>query len=238
MIVPVFSQKVLTGLARNGFVFVLALFVSPSVDVGALIDIPLPLWIVLIAKEALIGILFGFAFSAMLWAIENVGNLIDFQTGSNNSSFFDPVSGNPSGPTGAFLSFLALVLFVTGGGLREMLGLFFDSYRVWPIGALAPNLGAVLEQFAVREMGDTMSWTVKLATPVILVLLLVEMGIGLISRAVPQLNVFVFSQPIKSALAMLMMALFLYFVYTSLIGFVGPDGMLFGLMRAALKSPS
>lgn len=238
MIVPVFSERILTGLARNGLVLVIALFISPSINAAALVDIPLLLWILLVAKEVLIGILFGFAFSAVLWAIENVGHLIDFQTGSGNAAFFDPVSGNPGGPTAGFLSFLAATLFVTGGGLREMLQLFFASYRVWPIDAVAPNLHAVLEVFAVRDLGDVMSWTVKLATPVIMVLMLVELGIGLVSRAVPQLNVFIFSQPIKSALATLMMALFLYFVYGSLKEFLSPNNGLLGILSAALAHPS
>ncbi|MFM0036926.1 type III secretion system export apparatus subunit SctT [Paraburkholderia strydomiana] len=234
LIVPVFGERVLTGLVRNGLIVVIALFASPIVDVPELAAIPPLLWMLILAKEALIGVLLGFTFSAVLWAIESVGHLIDFQTGSGNAAFFDPVSGAEGGPSGAFLNFLAITLFVTGGGLHLMLTLFLESYRLWPVDALTPNAHRVLDQFAIRATDSMLRATVKLATPVILVLVLAELGLGLIGRAVPQMNVFMLSQPVKSSLAFLMMALFLYFVYGSLQAFLAPDSPLFALLRATL----
>jgi type III secretion protein T len=95
-------------------------------------------------------------------------------------------------------------------------------------------MGRVLEEFAVRQ-GDTLFlWIVKLASPVILVLLLVELSLGLIGRMVPQLNIFVFSQPIKSVLATLMMLLFMFFVYESLQEFLRPSNGVLEFLRHAL----
>ncbi len=168
------------------------------------------------------------------------GNLTDgdettlFQTGSSNASFFDPVGGHDNGPTAEFLGWLVIVLFVAAGGLLSLVGVIVDSYRLWPVASFMPNLGAVLEEFAVRQ-GDTLFlWIVKLASPVILVLLLVELGIGLIGRVAPQLNVFVFSQPVKSLLATFMMLLFLTFVYESLSEFLRPSNGVLEFLRLAL----
>ena len=74
----------------------------------------------------------------------------------------------------------------------------------------------------------------KLASPVIVVLLLVELGMGLVGRIAPQLNVFVFSQPLKSLLAHLMMLLFLFFVYESLQEFLRPENGLLDFLRTTL----
>ncbi len=129
---------------------------------------------------------------------------------------------------------MVITLFVSAGGLLAMLGVVVDSYRLWPVASFFPNLGAVLEQFAIRQ-GDTLFlWIVKLAAPVIFVLLLVELGMGLISRVAPQLNVFVFSQPLKSLLAHLMMLLFLFFVYESLQEFLRPENGVLDFLRATL----
>ena len=57
---------------------------------------------------------------------------------------------------------------------------------------------------------------------------------GLIGRVAPQLNVFVFSQPLKSLLATLMMILFLYFVYESLQTFLSPSNGVLEFLRLAL----
>lgn len=236
LMVPVFSGRVFTGLVRNGFIAVLGLLVVPSIDIHVLEALPPLAWFGLALKEVLIGVLLGFVFSTVLWACENVGHLIDFQTGSANAAFFDPVSGHPGGPTSSFLSYLAITLFVSIGGLQAMLGIIFESYRVWPAVSFYPNMHAALDEFTIRQMTLLMTWTIKLATPVIMVLFLAEIGIGLISRSVPQLNVFMFSQPIKSALALLMMILFLYFVFDSLRGFLLPGGGVLDLLRSLLST--
>ena len=196
--VPVFSGRVVTGMVRSGLIAILAVFVAPAMEGTALTVQGGGLWMALALKEALIGVLLGMAFGALLWALENIGHLIDFQTGSGNASFFDPVAGHESGATASFLGFLAITLFVTGGGLHVMLGAFFESYALWPVERMLPSAQAALEQFAVHEADSVMSWTVKLAAPVIIVLVVAEAGIGLINRAVPQLNVFLFAQPVKS----------------------------------------
>jgi type III secretion protein T len=234
-ILPIFSGDAVAGLVRNGFIMVLALFIAPVVAAGVATPMAPFMWVGLAAKEALIGVLLGFAFSAFLWAIENAGHLIDFQTGSANAQFFDPVSGHEGGPTSGFLTYLAMALFMAGGGFQAMLALIFESYRLWPVASFFPNVGAGLDQFALKETDSIMSLTMKLAAPVLLVLIVVELGIGLINRVVPQLNVFSFSWPVKSSLATLMMALFLYFVYESLRSFLNPDSGILEFLRALIQ---
>jgi type III secretion protein T len=231
-VVPFFSGRMITGLARNGLMLMLVLFMSPVV--GEMPSLSVGDWVLITAKEALIGTMLGLGFGIFLWAIQSVGDLVDFQTGSGNAAFFDPVAGHENGPTAEFLSWLVITLFVSAGGLLAIVGAIVDSYRIWPVASFFPKTGLVLEQFAVRQ-GDTLfTWIVKLAAPVIFVLMLVELGMGLISRVAPQLNVFVFSQPLKSLLATLMMMLFLFFVYESLQEFLRPDNGVLAFLRAAL----
>jgi len=210
----------------------LAIFISPIA--GDLPSLTLVSWAAIAAKEAFIGVLLGLGFGIFIWAIQSVGDLIDFQTGSANAPFFDPVGGHEGGPTGGFLTRVVITLFVSSGGLLAMVGVIVDSFRIWPVGSFYPHVGEVIEQFAVQQ-GDTLFlWTVKLAAPVILVLLLVEVGMGLIGRAAPQLNVFVFTQPLKSLLANSMLLLFLYFLYDSLLEFLRPENGVLDFLRATL----
>ncbi|ADU39131.1 type III secretion system export apparatus subunit SctT [Variovorax paradoxus] len=231
-VVPFFSGTMITGIVRSGVLLILAAFMSPLAG-----EFPgaSPMTYMLIAgKEALIGLLLGLGFGIFIWAIQSVGDLIDFQTGSANASFFDPVAGHENGATGEFLGWVVIALFVSAGGLLAMLGAVIDSYRLWPVGSFFPDAGLVLEQFAVRQ-GDTLFlWIVKLAAPIIFVLLLVELGTGLVGRVAPQLNVFVFAQPLKSLLAHLMMLLFLFFLYESLQQFLRPENGVLEFLRATL----
>ncbi|AKJ32075.1 type III secretion system export apparatus subunit SctT [Caldimonas brevitalea] len=231
-VVPFLSGGMITGIVRNGLLLILAIFISPVA--GEMPSVSVGTWVLIAGKEALIGLLLGLSFGIFIWAIQSVGDLIDFQTGSGNASFFDPVAGHENGPTGEFLGWMVITLFVAAGGLLAMLGVVVDSYRLWPVGSFFPDVGFVLEQFAIRQ-GDTLFlWIVKLAAPVVFVLMLVELGMGLISRVAPQLNVFVFSQPLKSLLAHLMMLLFLFFVYESLQSFLRPENGVLDFLRSAL----
>jgi type III secretion protein T len=232
MVAPFFSGSMITGITRNGVVLVLAIFISPVA--GDMPSMSIATWALVAAKESLIGLMLGLGFGIFIWAIQSVGDLIDFQTGSGNASFFDPVGGHQNGPTGEFLGWTVITLFVSAGGFLAMIGVVVDSYRIWPVGSFFPHVGVVLEEFAVRQ-GDTLFlWTVKLASPVIFVLLLAELGLGLIGRAAPQLNVFVFSQPLKSLLANLMLLLFLYVVYESLQDFLRPENGVLAFLRSTL----
>ncbi|WP_242538504.1 type III secretion system export apparatus subunit SctT [Trinickia acidisoli] len=234
MIVPAFSSTILTGLVRNGFMAVIILFVGPAMDMSTLQGLAPLVWVGLVAKEALIGILLGYAFGAVMWAIATAGALIDFQTGASNQSFFDPIAQYETGPCAGFLNLLAITLFVTSGGINLLLSALFASYRLWPVASFAPKFSAALLPFVAHSVASIMMWTVKLAAPVVMVLVLVELGFGLVSRAMPQLNVFLMSQAVKGAVAVLMMALFLPFVYGTLHTYLGPDNTLLDLLKSML----
>jgi len=230
--VPFLSGNLMSGQVRNGFVLVLAIFISPAAS-----DLPvltLGGWVLIAVKEAFIGMLLGLGFGIFVWAVQSVGDLVDFQTGSANAPFFDPIGGHEGGPTGQFLGWVVITLFMSAGGLLAMLRVVVDSFRLWPVASFYPHVGDMLERFVIHQ-GDTLFlWTVKLAAPVIFVLLLVELGIGLIGRIAPQLNVFVFAQPVKSVLANLMLLLFMYFLYDSLRDFLKPENGVLDFLRNAL----
>ncbi len=231
-IAPFFSGNLMSGLVRNGIVLVLAIYMSPAAS--DLPELTLGGWVLVAAKEAFIGVLLGLGFGIFVWAVQSVGDLVDFQTGSASAPFFDPIGGHEGGPTGQFLGWVVITLFMSAGGMLAMVRVIIDSFRLWPVASFYPRMGPMLEQFVIRQ-GDTLFlWTLKLAAPVIFVLLLVELGIGLIGRVAPALNVFVFAQPVKSVLANLMLLLCMYFLYDSLREFLRPENGVLEFLRSAL----
>lgn len=232
-VVPFLSNQVMSGLMRGGLVVMLAMFFSPVVG-GHVPQMAIGALITLAAKEILIGLMLGLAFSLFLWAIQSVGDLVDFQTGAANATFFDPITGHEGGPTGGFLSQLVTTLFISSGGLLAILGVLADSYRIWPITSYLPHVDMVLEQFVIRQGDTLLTWIIKLGAPIVLVLLLTDLGLGLVNRFAPQLNVFVFSQPLKSFLSVLMMILFLSFVFELLRSFMAPGNDVLNFLRAML----
>jgi type III secretion protein T len=232
LVLPYFAGTAISGAVRNGLVLALAAFVAPAVPVATLPGAG-P-WLLIVGKETLIGLLLGLGFGVFVWALQCVGELIDFQSGTGNAAFFDPLAGHEIGPTGDLLFRLVVTLFVSAGGLLGLVGALFDSYRLWPVASYFPDVGAVLQAFAIREGDAILAWITKLAAPVIFVLVLVDLGVGLVGRAAPQLNVFTVAQPLKGLLAILVLALVLHIVYAGLQDFLRPDNNVLQFLRHVL----
>jgi type III secretion protein T len=216
LVFPLFAGRFMTGMVRNCIVFSLALVVYPSVAAdfprGPL---PLAFTLFLVAKEILIGATIGFLMGIVFWAIEGMGHLIDFQVGNSMSSMFNPMAGEQSGASSQFLVQLAAALFFASGGMLALTAVYYESFRIWPVAASAPRLDAAFEFVFLDKLDGVMRLAVKFAAPVIIVLLAVELALGLIGRFAQQLNVFFLSQPIKGAVAALVLVLCLAFIYES-----------------------
>ena len=86
----------------------------------------------------------------------------------------------------------------------------------------------------LKDLGVTLVALAALCVGAFFVLLLVELGIGLVGRVAPQLNIFVFAQPVKSLLASLMLLLFMYFLFDSLREFLKPENGVLDFLRNTL----
>jgi type III secretion protein T len=151
----------------------------------------------------------GYAVGIILWAIAAIGDLIDLQSGFQNAQIFNPFAGQPGGPFGALLTQIGVLLFIGYGGLHVFLQLLFESLLLWPPASFTPDLSNAVRDFSIATSGTFLEIATRLAAPVIGVLLIVELGIGLINRAAQELNTFYFSMPIKALTAILMLALML-----------------------------
>jgi type III secretion protein T len=214
MVFPLLPTAMFPALLRNSVAISLVLITCPLSlsQIGATPPSPLS-WLLLIGKEVLIGAAIGWVFALLVWSLESVGALIDIQTGSNNGAIFDPINNESGGPWAPFMRSVAIVLFLSYGGLMVMLGCLYRSYIEWPITSFYPPSLDHFESWSIDRLKALLASTASLATPVIGVLLVVEMGIGLVNRAVPQLNVFTFSMPIKGAVAVVAVLLTMQYYF-------------------------
>ncbi len=210
LVLPFLVKGVVPAQIRVAFLLTLALVAYPgqsgpfAVAAG---QWTLWHWAGFILKEAFIGALIGYAIGMALWALGAVGQLIDTQAGFTNAQIFDPFGGHPGGPSAVLMAQLGAVLFVGFGGLQVFLQLLYESLLLWPPESFWPRIGPAFRDFAVATSGSLLEVGVRLAAPVIGALLMVELGIGLINRAAPQLNAFYFSMPIKALTSLLVLAL-------------------------------
>lgn len=207
-VLPLIGRETMPLFLRLALVCSLAVFVMPSLLDDMAQPRSAPLQMLVVFKETLLGFALGFLLSIPLWAVEAMGDMVDTQRGASIAQTLNPLTGHDTSPLGQFFNLAVVTFLLVIGGFVAMLGVVFQSYEFWPVFDWWPPIGPDAALSALRMLDDYMRMAVLLAAPVIFVMFMAEVGLALLSRFVPQLQVFFLAMPIKSALAMLMFALY------------------------------
>jgi type III secretion protein T len=208
--VPLFSRQAVPGLLRAGIGVGLSVVLVPPILASFASQIPTTIDLVLIVvKEAFIGMLLGYAVAALFWGVEAVGFFIDNQRGASIAATLNPLTGNDSSPLGILFNQAFTVYFLVAGGFGVFMSLVYASYGVWPVMHYIPALPS--EGFAIFAglFERVVRLGLLLSAPVIVAMLLCEMGLALVSRFAPQLQVFFLAMPIKSGMAFFVLVVYL-----------------------------
>lgn len=210
---PFFSSQFIQGMARQVVIISLTLIAVPIVAFSsAPVEVASKSGLffgVIIAKEIALGTILGFSSGLVFWIAEGTGFFIDNQRGSSMAEVQDPVSGSSTSPFGLLLAMLVAVLFFVGGGFHAFLVLLYESYRLWPVFEYFPSFNPGLPGAALGVLDGVTSYIVLFAAPLIIAMFLAEFGLGLMNRFSPQLNVFSLAMAVKSAVASVMIILYL-----------------------------
>jgi flagellar biosynthetic protein FliR len=188
---------------KIGLTVLLAVALAPSVPVPlAPNDVSLTL---LISREVVIGLSIAFAVRALIAAAELAGHLSGFQIGFSYAATIDPISGARNTVVTSLYGMLALLAFLAINGHHEVLRALAASYVKLPIGAGGVDVSILT---AVRQiLGLVFTVGARLAAPIIVVLLIVELAIGLISRSAPSLSFMVVGYPLRLFVGLAVLAL-------------------------------
>ena len=157
--------------------------------------------------EAAIGAAMAFGLFCAFGAFQFAGKLLDIQIGFSLGTVFDPVTKSQSPLLGTLLNLLGVMVFFTlDGHLLLMRGIAY-SLSAMPPGQLPVtwNVAAFVDQFGVMFL-----FGVTLAAPVVFALLLIDVGLGIASRTMPQLNIFSVGIPIKILAGLLLFSATLF----------------------------
>lgn len=208
-VAPFLSTEILPGQVRNSVFFALALIVFPMVAPTMPAE-ALGIWTLLamLGKEVVIGLLIGFLIGMAFSIAMSVGFFIDNQRGASMASVFDPMAGEQTSPTGILLVQVFTALFYTTGGFLFFLDALFESYAIWPVGAVWPKFDPGFPEFILAQGDRMMRMTVVLSAPVLITVLVTEFGLGLMNRFAPSLNVFSLAMPVKSLVGVIVLVVY------------------------------
>jgi type III secretion protein T len=207
-IFPPTADGILSGVIRNAVVMMFSLFIAVGQPASLITALSASALVVTALRELVLGLVLGFAASSVFWVAQSAGTYLDDLTGYNNVQITNPLREEASTPMGTLLGQLASVAFWTFGGMPILLGALYESYHWWPLASAGPIVANVLQSFVLQQTDSLMTTTAKLAAPLLLLLLLVDFAFAIGAKSASKLDLMGLSQPVKGALAVLMLGLF------------------------------
>lgn len=226
LVLPVTAEQIVNMMSRMGIALMLAMFVALGRPADELVGLSGGEIGLIAVKEIVIGLALGFAMSTVFWVIEYVGALIDTAAGFNSVQTQNPMSGEQSTPVSNLLAKLAGAVFFSIGGMVFFAQAMFDSFQVWPVADLLPSAQGAYAVFVERQVGTLFSLVLKIAAPVLIVVMLIDVGVGLLARSAEKLEPTSLAQPIKGVVAVLLVMLMVGAVFDSLRQHLVPRGVL------------
>ncbi len=187
---------------KVGLTVLLAVGLLPSVGVPTVTN-NLTLTAV-VAREAVVGLALAFVLRALVAGVEFAGHLTGFQIGYSYGATIDPQSGVTNTMLATLYGSLATLGLLAVNGHHMLLRALTASYTGLPIGTGHVNASLVT---AVRDtLGLVFVVGARLAAPIVIVLLIVELAVGLISRSAPSLSFMVIGYPIRLVIGLGLLA--------------------------------
>lgn len=187
---------------RVGLTVMLALVLAPFVHLpGALTGGSLGL---VVLREVAIGLALALAIRAVIFGAEFAGHFCGYQLGLSMGAMIDPASGVRNDLLATLYASLATVICFMTNAHHLLLRALMDSYTALPVGL--GGVGGSLVASVSRLLGLVFLMGVRLALPVIVVLLLVELALGLVARVAPSLNVLIAGAPVRVIVGLLVIS--------------------------------
>lgn len=179
----------------------LSLVIYPVVRIGNVDYLVISNEIIgLVIRELIIGLSLGFLTRLFFMVVTMVGDLVSMVIGLSASQMYNPLMGTNGNVLDTFYSTIGTLVFLSLNGHHMLINAIAESYRLVPVSSLKLNIGPFAE---MALFGQTaLLLTVKMCAPVIATILLVNLGMGILGRAVPQINVLVTSMPVTIMIGM------------------------------------
>ena len=191
---PLLGRSNLPGIVKTGFAGVLSLFVFSYTAGQTAVTLP--------------GSVLGFVMRLFFSIIQFGGEIIDAQMGMTMAQVYDASSQANFTVTGSLLNILLVLNFFAANGHYTLLRILTLSADILPYGQAA--LGENIAPYVVELFFTCMVLAVKLGFPILAAELLTEIGMGILMKAIPQINAFVINIELKVIVGLLLLLVFLY----------------------------
>ena len=211
LISPFFGSMNISAYFRVGLALAITVVLFPMIDGLGTPAAPESIIMFAVAAigELFIGWLIGFVAYVTFSAIHFAGKVMDMQVGFAMVNVMDPTSGQQIPLIGSFLYNLAIIVFLVVNGHHMLIAALFESFQYVPLLTVSP--APTLAGFVVNLVNGVFVTGMKLAMPVTFSILLTNVGLGILARTMPQLNIFVVGLPLQIIIGMFVLSILMPF---------------------------
>jgi len=211
LVVPVFGWPTIPGQVKAAMAILLAVFFCACKPLGVTsVDISSPMAMILLAGEIIYGLALGLIVSLLFSVVRLSTRIAEQQMGLTMAEIIDPLNGEEAGTLSNLMEMVFILLFLSANGHHMLLQILSKSYDAFPPGTI-PTVNLLVE--GVVNTGSVMFIaSLRLAAPLLGGFLVLMVALALLSRLVPEMEVFMLSLPAQIALGLFLAAVFMPFV--------------------------
>lgn len=205
---PLLGRRGVPNLVKAGLILLLSLSVFSITPVHVEMPSTILGLALMFLMEMFLGYVLGLIINMFFYIPVMAGSVIDMQMGLSMASTYDPASGIQVTATSTLLNILMSLLFFAANGHHTLIRIFLASGRVVPFGAVA--LGENFYGAMIQIFLDCTLLGIKLAMPILAAELMGQVGMGILMKAIPQINVFAINIELKVIIGLVLVMLMLF----------------------------
>lgn len=188
-VAPFFSMSNTPRRVRVGLSVLVAVLLYQTIPHSSLSYNTILGYFVIVMKEALVGLLIGFAANLCSSVVSFAGHIADMEMGLSMASLFDPATKQQTTITGVYYNYMVLLLLMISGMHRYLLKALAETYELIPINGAVFHDDALL-QALITFMGDYIIVGFRICLPIFAVMIILNAVLGILAKVSPQLNMF------------------------------------------------
>lgn len=204
-LMPLFSSVSVPVQYRVGLAFYLTVLLFPQIESVATIEAVsnLPQLGAMVLKELVLAVMIGFLFNALFAAVAYAGAIVDLQMGFAMLQIPDPImEGEMTSATGMFQTIFFTIIFLMFDGHYYLFVAIEKSFDLIPPGNILVKAGDLVSVI-VLTLSHIMEIAIRIAAPLLIVMVVTSVTLGVIAKTMPQMNIFFVGMPLKIAVGFL-----------------------------------
>lgn len=205
MTAPFFSYNSIPVRMKAAISILLTIVVIQIVPVVSLSYSGVVGYAILTLKEMVVGLILGFMCSLCFYIVNFAGQLMDIEMGLSMATMFDPLSNMQISITGNIYNYFLMLMLVVTNMHYYIIRAIVDSFTYFNVGQAVFRNG--LKDIMVDFMGNYFMIAVRIVLPLFCCMLMINVVLGVLTKAAPQMNMFVVGIQIKVMAGILVLAL-------------------------------